>query len=115
MAEPSNLKRRKIAETTLKVLLYVAEDDAHRVGTKKFVKLNEKVASILDFAKNQILNETDKFLEAQEPLKLHAITEPNNWCQLRADKHQEPLSCMQRGGKHMEDEVQAQVGANDSG
>ena len=89
MAEPSNLKRRKIAETTLTVLLYVPEDEAHLVGNKQFAKLNRKVVGILDFATNQIVNEMDKFLETQESLKLQAIIEPNNWRQLRADKHQD--------------------------
>jgi hypothetical protein len=80
MAEPSNLKRR---------LLYVPEDEAHLVGNKQFAKLNQKVVGILDFATNQIVNEMDKFLETQESLKLQAIIEPNNWRQLRADKHQD--------------------------
>ena len=59
------------------------------MGNKQFAKLNQKVVGILDFATNQIVNEMDKFLETQESLKLQAIIEPNNWRQLRADKHQD--------------------------
>ena len=98
MAEPADLKRRKIAETSLTVLLYVPNDEAHLVGNKQFTKWNQKVVSIVDLALIQIATETEKFLETQEPLKLQAPIEPNNWRRLRADEHHDGAQSLKSHG-----------------
>ena len=76
MAEQSNDKRRKVAHTSLKVELYVPNDEAPRVGDDEFEEWNQKVVKILEVATKQIAFETAKFLTTQEPLKMQAVIEP---------------------------------------
>ena len=76
MAEESNDKRRKVARMSLKVELYVPNDEAPRVGGDEFEEWKEEVVTIFDIAHEEIAFETGKFFFTQKPLKMHAVIEP---------------------------------------
>ena len=87
MAEQTNANRRKVAQTSLKVELYVPNDEAHRVGNEQFDQWNSKVMKIIAGATSDVAIETEKFLKMQEPLKMHAPIEPSHWLQFRVDNN----------------------------
>ena len=87
MAEKTNAKRMKVAQTSLTVALYVPNDEAHRVGYEQFDSWNRNVVKIIEGATHEIAIETEKFLKMQEPLKMHAPIEPSHWRQFRVDNN----------------------------
>ena len=77
----SQKKRRKVAESSLNVEVYIPHDKAHRVQEASFDEWYRNVGTILEDAQKKVATESAKFVKTQEGLHMHAPIEPFNWRQ----------------------------------
>ena len=87
MAAQDDAKRRKIAQHSLTVTLYVPDSEAHKVDNATFIAWNRKVVKFLEDAEDYIGVESDTLLEAQTAGGMQAPCDLANWRQKRFDKN----------------------------
>ena len=87
MTDQDCAKRRKVAQTSLTVNLFVPDKEAHRVDNGKFREWNKKVVKILEDAEKLIEVVSAKFVKTSGAQGMQAPCEPKNWTQLRHDQN----------------------------
>ena len=85
--EPAT-KRRKIADLSVKVQVWVPDDAAHLVSKEKFEKWNKDAVKALEDSVKKIDDRTSKFLKAV-PIGIHAPVFPSFWRQWRMDRNKQ--------------------------